>query len=117
MSLLKLIATTRESHLEYNAQRWLRDSGFDPQNFDRSSLADAERDTVETGLMVFQRWLAKHRHDPGQLLLATNTWDTPLSTTNSAKQTALPFHWPANLFLLGITITVTLLILRGLARH
>ncbi len=89
VTLLKLIAPSpkstntnvvvRSRHgFRYNAQRWLRDAGFRPQEFDLASGSPEEKDQVARGLVSYAYWLGQRWDDPGKLPIrgerSDDTW-------------------------------------------
>lgn len=116
VDLLKLIATTKQGHLEYNGKRWLRDSGFEPREFDLASLANDEKEVVPKGVLTFQHWLNEHRHDPGRLSIETDSRDDDQLEPESPTKSSLPSNRPLDLCIVGLAATGVMLLLRGLVR-
>ena len=79
ITLLKLIAPSAKfpattntmraprQALRYNAERWLRESGFRYPGFDLASVPAEDRDVVTWGLVTYAFWLGEHWDDPGRL--------------------------------------------------
>lgn len=68
---------TVPSYVQYNAYRWLRDSGFDPVRFASSSgaAAGAESD-LTAGLLGYSRWSSAYPRKAGLGVLAFGKADT-----------------------------------------
>lgn len=58
------------SHVQYNAFRWLRDSGFDPSGFLASNATLIADSNVVRGLRQFSEWRAQFPGDGGLGVLA-----------------------------------------------
>lgn len=62
--------TAFPTYLQYNAFRWLRDSGFDQTTFAVSNAPALSSDVVRVGLMQYTKWYAAHPKRDGIGILA-----------------------------------------------
>lgn len=116
VSLLKLIATSRQGHLQHNANRWLRDSGFAPEQFYLTSVAPEHRDVVTEGLHGFNLWLTKHQYNPGRRFRSPPTGEDDWNTAESPLVARPIFYWSLNLTLTAIAASGVFLLFRGFSR-
>jgi hypothetical protein len=71
------------TYFQYNAFRWLRDSGFDQTTFAVSNAPALTSDVVRIGLMQYTKWNAAYPRHDGVGILAfgeppdDNSWGTP----------------------------------------
>lgn len=128
VALLKLITSTSKpattnvivrsrDGLRYNAQRWLRDAGFRPQEFDLASVSPEEKDPVVRGLVSYALWLGEYRNDYNKLPIgrgqSDDIWDGM----------ALPpierplFQWTSSFFLISMAACGVLLLRRNTTRR
>ena len=71
------------NYLQYNAFRWLRDSGFDQTTFAAANAPALSSDAVRIGLMQYTKWNAAYPRHDGVGILAfgkesdDTSWGTP----------------------------------------
>ena len=109
-----VIARSRDG-LRFNAQRWLRDAGFRPREFDLACLSVEERDLVVSGLVSYALWLGEHKEDPGKLPIrgeeSNDIWSgVPLSPIEQPL-----FKWTLNLILISMAVCGMFLLRRKAA--
>lgn len=61
------------SYIQYNAFRWLRDSGFDPMAFAASHAAALDSESVRVGLLQYTEWQTAYPRDNKLGILALGT--------------------------------------------
>ena len=69
------ITNRPSASLRYNAFRWLRDSGFDPSQFELESLPPDEKTVVTGGLINYLRYLAAYIDNPGKVMGEENDYE------------------------------------------
>lgn len=72
------------SYIQYNAFRWLRDSGFDPTAFAASNATALDSEPVRAGLLQYTEWQTAYpRHNGLGILALGTTADTTDEAFNS----------------------------------
>lgn len=113
VALLKLVATSKQNYLRYNAQRWLRDANVTvmPTAFDLTQVAPEDREEVTKGLVSYALWLGEHRDDPGKLAISGKDSDEGWRMEVEALLDRPPYNWLLKSCLL-IMASVGVLLLR-----
>ena len=103
-TLFKLIgATNIRSHLRYNAERWLRDSGVSANQVHLKEVPIEDQDQIARGLVRYAFWHGEHWNAPGFLKINEESMDASLQFGEAMIERA-----PVKLTIIGLLIAIAL---------